>query len=323
MTLKFAMLGTGRIATMKLLPALAASDKASLWSVLSRDMAKAESITKEFGAQSATPAYDDLATLLADPELDGVIIATPDKLHAAQAIAAAESGKHVFCEKPMATSVAESQAMVDACKVADVKLGVAYHMRWHAGHRKLFEAVQNGLVGTPRHMRVQWSFMAPDDANWRATADVAKWWGLAGVGTHCLDQVLWYLEPSCGKVTRQQSLIARDVWKGPHDETALIHLQFESGATAELCSSVLFNAPTQFELYGDTGFARGEDSVAISGKGRMWTHEGDWNFEPIDPYRLEIEDFADSIIENRKPEVDGHQGLENVQILLNAVDNAQ
>jgi len=304
MPLNLAMLGTGRIATNKLLPALTASSQACLWSVLSRDKARAETTANEFNAKSDTPAY-------------------ADKLHAEQAIAAAQAGKHVLCEKPMATSEEEGQAMIDACTSAGVKLAVAYHMRWHSGHRALHEAVNNGLVGTPQHMRVQWSFKAPDDSNWRATGNVGKWWGLAGVGTHCVDQVLWFMEPSCGGVVRQQALVTREVWKGSHDETALIQLQFESGATAELCSSVLFDAPTQFELYGDSGYARGENSVAITGKGRMWTHKGDWDFEPIDPYRLEIDDFAESINLGREPEVNGVMGLKNVQILLKAIDNVQ
>ena len=118
--------------------------------------------------------------------------------------------------------------MVAACKDAGVKLGVAFHNRWHAGLRKLHGEVADGKLGELRHMRVQWSFHAPDDANWRAGTDVGKWWGLAGVGTHCLDQILWFLEPACGEVVELKSIITRDVWKGPNDETALISMKFAS-----------------------------------------------------------------------------------------------
>ena len=318
MTLNVAVLGSGRIATLKLLPAIQKAHNARLWSVLSRDINRANEIAAEYGAHAPTPGHSELATLLADPDLHAVVIATPDRLHAEQAIAAARAGKHVFCEKPMTTSLAEADAMLEACDTAGVKLGVAFHMRWHDGHRRLHQAVQDGLLGTLHHMRVQWSFSAPDDDNWRASGDVGKWWGLAGVGTHCLDQILWYLEPSCGRIVEQSSLIAKDVWKGPHDETALLALKFESGATAELCSSVLFTAPTQFELYGADGYARGEDSVAITGAGRMWTHDGDWSFTPNDPYQLEIEDFADAVLNNGTPEVDGVMGKRNTEILLQA-----
>ncbi len=108
MTLRIAMIGSGGIAERKLLPALAAADNAELWSVLSRDKARAANVAAQFGAGSPNAAHDSLDSLLADPDLDAVLIATPDRLHADQAIAAARAGKHILCEKPMATSPAEA-----------------------------------------------------------------------------------------------------------------------------------------------------------------------------------------------------------------------
>lgn len=319
MALKVAMLGTGRIAEHMLLPALSNTKDAVLWSVLSRDTKRGAQTARKFNAEAPVFAYDDLDALLADDELDAVIIATPDGLHASQTIAAAKAGKHVFCEKPMTISLKDADAMVAACDKAGVKLGVAYHLRWHAGHRKLFNAVADGLLGDLRHMRVQWSF-AGNAENWRAKTDVAKWWGLSGVGTHCLDQILWFLEPTCGKIVEMKSVISREVFKGPNDETALISFRFESGATADLCSSVLFQAPAKFELYGSEGYAMGEDSVAVTGEGRMWTHDGPWDFTPIDPYQAEIEDFAAAVRDDRPPEVDGAMGRQNTAILLEAIE---
>lgn len=318
MTLKVAMLGTGRIAGLKLLPAIAKSDNVVLWSVLSRDAGRAAELAKQYGAQSPTPGYSDLDAMLADDQLDAIIIATPDKLHSAQAIAAARAGKHVFCEKPMTTSVEEAEAMVSACRAANVKLGVAFHLRWHPGLRKLHKAVADGLLGELRHMRIQWSFQAPDAENWRAGTDVGRWWGLAGVGTHCLDQILWFMEPHCGEVVEIKSMITREFFKGPNDETALINLRFANGATADLCSSVLFNAPTCFELYGTKGYAKGEGAVGITGEGRMWTDQGPWEFTPNDPYLGEIEDFAAAVRDDRAPEVDGEMGAKNTAILVKA-----
>ena len=318
MPLKMAMIGTGRIAQNKLLPALAKTDDAVLWSVLSRDTARAGEVAKTFGAQSPTPGYSDIDAMLADPDLDAVLIATPDKLHAEQAIAAARAGKHVLCEKPMATSIEEADAMVAACAEANVKLGVAFHNRWHAGLRGLHDAAQAGRFGDLRHVRVQWTFQAPDAGNWRAGTDVGRWWGLAGVGTHCLDQILWFMEPACGEVAEIKSLITRDFFKGPNDETALISLKFANGATADLCSSVLFQAPTKFELYGTKGYAMGEDAVATTGEGRLWTHEGTWDYTPVDPYVGEIADFAAAVRDDRAPEVDGAMGRKNTAILVEA-----
>ncbi len=189
MTMNIAMLGTGRIADGQLAPALAEVDGAQLWTVLSRDAERGRAFAARHGAVAANAVHTDLDSLLADDDLDAVLIATPDKLHVSQCVAAARAGKHVLTEKPMATSIADAETMVESCHQAGVTLAVAYHLRWHAGHRQLAAAVHAGRLGVLRHMRVQWTFLAPSDENWRASPEVGRWWGLAGVGTHCLDQI--------------------------------------------------------------------------------------------------------------------------------------
>ncbi|MBT6274924.1 MAG: Gfo/Idh/MocA family oxidoreductase [Chromatiales bacterium] len=319
MAINFAILGTGRIADNALAPALGRANGARLWSVLSRNKERARSFADSHGAQAPEPAYTDLDALLADPELHAVVISSPDALHAEQAIAAAQAGKHVLTEKPMATSIDECRPMVDACAQARVQLGVAYHMRWHTGHRRIAELAEHGHFGELRHVRVHWSWRAPDATNWRADEDMGRWWGLSGVGTHCLDQIRWLLCPTQGEVAEMSSTISKSVFKGPHDETALLGLRFENGATAQLCSSVLWDAPKRMEVYGTRGFAYLEDTLGPHGRGRVTTHEGPLEFEPRDPYIGEIEDFVGAIRENRPPEVDGEEGMRNVELLSHAV----
>ena len=318
-SLRIAMIATGGIAETALAPAVNAAAGAELWSVLSRDAGRARDFAERHGAASSQPAYTDLDALLADPDLDAVIIASADALHADQCIAAAGAAKHVLCEKPMATAAADAERMATACRAAGVRLGIAYHMRWHRGHRDLAAAAHAGRFGVLRHMRAQWSMRAPNDSNWRARSEVARWWGLAAVGTHCLDQVRWYMLPSCGEVVRLTPVITRNVCGGPHDETALLALEFESGATAEICTSVLFDAPKRMEVYGSEGHALFENTLGRYGTGRILTHEGEHAFEPADPYTGEVEDFVAAVREDRDPEVNGEEGARNVALLEEAV----
>ncbi|MFQ5744621.1 MAG: Gfo/Idh/MocA family protein [Acidobacteriota bacterium] len=317
-TLNFAVLGTGRIADTQLAPALSKVEGARLWSVLSRDRERGRAFAERHGAQAPEPAYVELGTLLADPRLHAVIIATPDKLHAEQALAAAGAGKHVLVEKPMATDIDDGAAMVRVCSEAGVQLGVAYHLRWHAGHRLVARAVRAGELGTLRHMISQWTWQAPDDSNWRASEEVGRWWGLAGVGTHCLDLIRWIMVPACGEVSSIDSLVSHDVWQGPHDETALVSLQFESGATAQFCSSVLFESPSRLEIYGSGGYAICESTLGAHGGGSVRTHAGKQAFQVTNPFVGEIDDFIASIHERRPPEVDGREGLRNIELLTAA-----
>ncbi len=319
MPLNIAMISTGRIATDSLAPALNAQNDACLWSVLSRDRERAAEFARRHGARAPNPAYDDLDALLADPDLDAVILASPDKLHATQAIAAAAAGKHCFTEKPMATENLDSQSMVEACAQADVRLGVAYHMRWHAGHRKLHALAHEGAFGEIRHMRLMWARQHPNAQNWRASPEVGRWWTLAGVGTHCLDQIRWFMGTGCGEVVKVASVINNKVWGGPHDETAVLALQFENGSTAEICTSVLFDAPRRMEIFGSEGFALCENTLGAEGGGDITTHTGTLQFTADDPYAGEIADFVAAIREQRDPEVPGTEGARNVALLLEAI----
>jgi 1,5-anhydro-D-fructose reductase (1,5-anhydro-D-mannitol-forming) len=313
--LNVGVVGPGKIADRMLAPALARTDGARLWSVCSRDRARAGEFAARHGAAAPAPAHDSLASLLADPALDAVLVATPDRLHAGEAIACARAGKHILCEKPMAASADEARAMVQAARAAGVRLGVAYHLRWHAGLRALHARVQAGALGELRHVRVLWSYRTADDSNWRARGEVGRWWSLAGVGTHGIDLIRWMLLPTQGEVVEVRSLIAAPVFRGPHDETALVLLRFAGGATAELSVSVLFDAPSRVEVYGTRAAAFADETLGPHGAGRITLDGAPLLFTPQNPYEGEWADFVAAIRDARDPEVPGEEGLRNVQIL--------
>jgi 1,5-anhydro-D-fructose reductase (1,5-anhydro-D-mannitol-forming) len=315
MPLRLGIIGPGGIADHYLAPALKRAPGAVLWSVLSRDRGRAQAFAAKHGAKAKAPAHDEPGAFLADPELDAVLIASPDKLHAAQAIAAANAKKHVLVEKPMATSAADARAMVDACRNAGVKLGVAYHLRHHAGHQALAAAVHEGALGEVRHARVQWTYKANDASNWRAKEDVGRWWALAGVGTHCVDMVRWLLGPRAGEVVDVRAVTSRNVFKGPHEETAVAALRFASGATADIVVSVLFDGTSSVEVWGDKAAAAAEGTLGPHGRGVVKIRGNEIKFAVVDPYAGELADFADAVARDRPPEVHGREGLRNVEIL--------
>lgn len=316
--LNLAILGPGKIADTQLAPAIRQVEGVRLWSVLSRDMQKARAFSARHEAGAPEPAHSDLNALLADPALDAVIISTPDRMHAAQALAALKAGKHVLVEKPMATEVNDARAMIEAAQRNNLRLGVGYHLRWHAGLQRLVDAIGDGKLGEIRHVRVFWSFLAPDASNWRASHELGRWWGLAAVGTHCLDFIRWVMVVRCGEVVKLRSMIARESWKGPHDETAILAMQFESGATAEFTTSVLIDAPTRAEIYGASTYAVCDRVLGPTGAGQIRIGDRELEYTAVNPYAGEIADFAAAIRDGREPKVGGVEGLRNMELLINA-----
>jgi len=309
--MRFAILGPGVVADRFLAPAITRTPGASLHSVLSRDRARAEAFAAKHGAATA---HTELAPLLADPALDAVVIATPDALHAEQAIAAARAGKHVLCEKPMATRAADAHAMVAACAQAGVTLGVAYHLRWHLGHRALAQRARDGGLGELRHARMCWSWRAPDDKNWRAQPEVGRWWALAAMGTHCVDFVRWMLRPQ-GEVVEVRAVRSHAVYGGPHEETAVVALRFARGATAEIVVSTVFDSLPRVEIFGSQASAVCDKTLGPRGGGTILIGDQALGFEVVDPYAGEIADFMAAVREQRAPEVDGAEGARNIEIL--------
>ncbi len=318
MTLNLGIVGPGNIADRALAPAIKKTAETQLWSVTSRVEARARQFGEKHGAVAENPAFGDYEEMLRDPELDAVVISVPDRVHAEYGIKAARAGKHVLLEKPLASSSQEAREVTQACKEAGVTLGVAYHLRWHAGHRKLLSLVQEGAIGEVQHVRAHWSFKAEDDSNWRAHEDLGRWWGLAAVGTHCLNLIRWAASPSGGEVVTVESTIANDYWGSPHDETAMVNLKFESGATAELTTSVLFDSDSEFAIYGRDGSAVCQDTLGPHGGGEIKLLGDKLDYVQENPYEGEIRDFALAIKEGRKPEVSGEEGLRNVEILEQA-----
>lgn len=317
--LNIALIGTGSIASGGHAPALLQSQHAQLWSVLSRDSIRARQFAKQFSAQSSSPAHTSLEALLGDPGLDAVIIATPDKLHAEQAVAAARAGKHVLLEKPLATDADGIAQILAGCAASKITLALCYRLHWHAGHRLLVDAVRAGRFGAIHHVRSLWTSREADSSNWRASPAVGRWWSLGAMGTHLIDLSRWILQPAHGEMTRIKSVIARETWQGSHDETAVAAFKFEGGATAEICTSVLFDAPSRLEIYGAQGWAICENTFGRDAAGRIWTNDGEFAFPVVNPFVSMIDDFTQAIAQRRKPEVDVAEGARNAQILLELV----
>ncbi len=315
--IRIGVIGTGGIARDYLVPALKQVSGAQLWSVCSRDRSKAEQFVAEVGATAPVLSFSNMEEFLSDKDLDAVIIATPDKLHVSQAIAAAEASKHLFVEKPLATCHSDASAIVAACRSRNLQLAVGYHLRWHAGHRLLAGRIAGGDLGTIHHARVQWTLKPPVN-DWRRDAELGKWWSLGAVGTHGLDLLQWMLRPVCGDIVQVVSLCAADHDGKRGDATSIVNLQFASGATAEVLSSVLFKVPRLIEIHGHKSSATCRDTLGPHGAGTILLNEEKLDFKVTNPYQMELQDFIRSILTGQPPESDGENGMFNVDLLERA-----
>ncbi|GIF49886.1 1,5-anhydro-D-fructose reductase (1,5-anhydro-D-mannitol-forming) [Asanoa ferruginea] len=306
------IIGTGYIATACHGPAVMASPSARLAAVLSRSEAGGRDFLRTFDASDARP-YSDLDAFLADPEIELVVIASPDGLHFPQAAASLRAGKHVLVEKPIAVSEAEARSLVDLASAQGLVLASGYHLRCHPGHVALRERVRAGALGTIRHLRVMWSFPIAE-SNWRARSDIARWWSLSATGTHCLDLARWFAD-DLDDWAQFTAVLSNTRWQAPRDESAAIAAQLASGPTVEVLSSVQFEIYTRVEIFGDRGIAVCADTLGPEGGGEVRLNGERLDFTPGSPFVPQLAAVLGAIAGQGGPPADGMVGLRAIKDL--------
>jgi len=163
--IRWGVLGAARIAINQVIPALQQVASAQVVAIASRDLGRARDVAARFSIPKAFASYK---ALLDDPDVDAVYIPLPNALHAPWTMRAAEAGKHVLCEKPLALNAAEAGEMIAACRDHGVQLAEAFMYRHHPQIAQALELVRSGDIGVPRLVRGSFSFELnrPDDVRW-------------------------------------------------------------------------------------------------------------------------------------------------------------
>src|SRR5258706_7441835 len=170
------IVSTGKHPEIKVARAMAAAAGGTLVAVYSRDQNRAEAFAE---THDAGAAYSQLGDLLKDPRVDGVFVASPNALHVEHVVQAAAAGKHVLCEKPMATTIADAVRMVKACRRAGVTLGVAFNLRQHPAYRRARELVAAGTLGRIVLAQAQWAFGVRGRDGSPPRTPLTQWWDTA------------------------------------------------------------------------------------------------------------------------------------------------
>jgi 1,5-anhydro-D-fructose reductase (1,5-anhydro-D-mannitol-forming) len=309
------LVGTGRIAEDRMLPGIIAHAGNRLIGVVSRDQGRADTFAKKFGAEHAYTSYDDL---LRNPDVTVVAIHTPNSQHAAQAIAAARAGKHVFCDKPMATSVADAERMVRECEKAGVKLGVNFHNRFMPCFIETRRLIASGEIGEVQMVQLEASPGARPGGrlgSWRVDGAIAGLGTTNSIGVHVYD-ILRYLLAS--EITMVSAFF--DTARGVMEGTNLSTFRFANGVLAQL--SVHENTPfphNDFVIYGAKGriIGRGLTRSRAGGVLEVTTADGKTRtteYPATNAHAAAVAAFSDTLLEGRDPVPSGIDGLRSVQL---------
>jgi predicted dehydrogenase len=207
-----------------------------------------------YAAESGIVLESSYEHVLADPAVDAVVLATPHTQHAAQIVAAAKAGKHVFTEKPLAFDRRSAASAIRACARADVTLAVGYNWRFQPALQEIRRMLADGRLG--RLMHLEGNFCGPSayrfsKDHWRQVREEGPAGGMTGRGVHTLDAYL-YLAGRIASVYAQSERLALDYGL---DDTTSILLRFANGATGYLGTIIATAETWRMQVFGSKGWA--------------------------------------------------------------------
>ena len=192
----YAVIGLGHISQRAILPGFRHSKRSKLVALVSGDAKKGKRLAAQFGASHAY-TYDALDECLSNPEIDAVFIATPNSTHLEFAMKAAQAGKHVLCEKPLATTTDHCRQMIEACAKNGVKLMIAYRKHFEPSALAFKSLIDSGKLGRLKIIHTAFTVTLPPGDSWHLKKSLAGGGSLVDVGIYCINTVRWLtgLEP--------------------------------------------------------------------------------------------------------------------------------
>jgi predicted dehydrogenase len=257
--IRFGILGFGLHAVKRLMPGFALAQNCRVTALSRRTMEKAQESAQKY---QIPLAFDSTEGLCRSPEVDAVLVTTPNACHLANVLLALRCGKPVLCEKPMGVHASECRKMVEAARSARLLLGVAQVFRFEESTARLRERVAAGEIGKIVFARSEFSFHGgPGHARtWLHDSAVAGGGPIADVGVHSVDVLRYILQD---EVVRVSARGLRDTGSGTVESTAVLTLEFSCGTLGTVAVSFRAEYRTPLELVGETGVLRAEDGLNV------------------------------------------------------------
>ncbi len=319
--LGWCIVGLGRISMGHFMPGLPLSKTGRITALVSGHRDKAEKQAAMYNVPSPSIYdYDSYDEIRSNKDIDAVYIALPNSMHAEYTIRAARAGKHVLCEKPMATSISDCRAMINACRRAGVKLMIAYRCQYQPLHLKAIQLIRSGAIGQVQAIESAFGFnIKPGE--WRLNRKMAGGGPLMDVGIYALNACRYLTGEEPADIKANSSVIDRDGRFNEVEENDGWTMQFPSGILASCNTTYGGDMQGYFRVHGSQGVIEMDPAFIYEGLHlRARTRDGQIIDEPDeqhDPlqFTAEADSFADCIWNNREPKTDGEEGLRDISLI--------
>jgi predicted dehydrogenase len=317
----YAIIGLGRISVDHFMPAVKMSRHARITGIVSGHRDKAEKIAAEYGvAAGSIYSYDNCDRMADNKDIDAVYVALPNNMHAEYTIRSAKAGKHVLCEKPMATTVEDCGAMIDACRRAGRKLMIAYRCHLEPTNLRAVQIIREGKLGTIQAIESAFGFDC-GAGEWRLSRKMAGGGPLMDVGIYSLNACRYLTGEEPVSVEGYSSVIDKDGRFAEVEENLSWTMKFPSGIVASCCTTYGGTMTGFFKVHGSKGEMLAQPAFNYDGLRLQADIDGQPSIDEPNPARdpshfvAEADHFAECILNNKEPVTTGEEGLRDMKLI--------
>ncbi len=320
---RYAVVGLGHIAQIAVIPGFRNAPNSELFALVSGDSEKLKKLGKQYSIDHLY-SYEDYGRALAN--VDAVYIALPNHLHREYAVRAAAAGVHVLCEKPMAVTAEDCEAMIAAAEQNHVKLMIAYRLHFEAGNQEAIRVAKSGKLGELRIFTSEFSQQIADD-NVRVNEFGVQGGGpLYDMGVYCINAARYLFGAEPTEVTAVTANSGEQRFQHVEEMTSVV-MRFPGERVASFTCSFGATDVSRYSLIGTKGVLSAdpayEYAMAIKHELKIGDKRTKRTFPKRDQFAAEAVYFSDCILKDRKPEPSGIEGLADVRIVEAIYESAR
>lgn len=316
-----ALVGLGRYAGGQLAPALKETEHCYLAGVVSGSLEKSNKWSIDYGLKETNLyTYDNFDQIANNDEIDIVYVVLPNAMHAEFVIRAAKAGKHVICEKPLATSLDDSHRMLEACRNAGVKLGVGYRLHYDLFNKEMMRLGQQKIFGQVNKVILDDS-MTLDGYEWRVEGALSGGGPLMNNGIYCVQAAIYCFGELPVSVNARFTENTNPEFFKTVEAGIEWEMEFPSNRKA-VCKSTYTHNGNLIRAEAENGWFELDPAYEYDGlKGK--TSQGPMNFPAVNQQALQMDDFALCIKQNMESIVSGEMGVRDMEILMAIYESAE
>ena len=310
----------GNLSINQILPAFAKCEKSKVVALVSGHPDKAAKLAARYGVSpKGIYNYQNYDTLKDNPEVDVIYVVLPNSKHAEYTIRAAEAGKHVLCEKPMAVSAKECEAMIAACRKAKRQLMIGYRLHFEPYNQEMMRLSREKVFGPVKVIETAAGFRIGDPAQWRLKRALSGGGSMLDVGVYALQAARYIAGEEPVSVTATWTKTDAEKFKDVEEESIQFTLKFPSGAVAN-CTGSYATRLTRWHAAAENGWFELSPAFGYGPlKGRTFkTGDADgpkeMTLENVNHFVAEMDDFAQCLLNDKPTRAPGEEGLRDARI---------